>query len=143
MKRDPTPRDAQWLRLGYTVIVVLTLFRWGYQIARVTDLSEDEAYQWVWSKHLDWSYYSKPPGIALAQWLGTHLGGDTEFGVRFFTPLISGLLAWMSFRFLTRMVPARWRANSTRAAASNEPAQPWSIISRAGMDPRGNPSATA
>ena len=27
--------------------------------------SEDEAYQWLWSKHLALSYYSKPPMIAM------------------------------------------------------------------------------
>jgi hypothetical protein len=30
----------------------------------IIELSEDEAYQWVWSKHLAMSYYSKPPMIA-------------------------------------------------------------------------------
>jgi Dolichyl-phosphate-mannose-protein mannosyltransferase len=28
------------------------------------DLSPDEAHYWDWSRHLDWSYYSKGPGVA-------------------------------------------------------------------------------
>src|SRR5438093_12021123 len=29
------------------------------------DLSMDEAHYWDWSRHLDWSYYSKGPLVAL------------------------------------------------------------------------------
>src|ERR1035437_520888 len=34
-------------------------------------LSDDEAHYWEWSRHLDYGYYSKPPGIAwlLYAWL--------------------------------------------------------------------------
>src|ERR1051325_4997905 len=28
------------------------------------DLTGDEAHYWEWSRHLDYGYYSKPPGIA-------------------------------------------------------------------------------
>lgn len=49
-------------------------------------MSEDEAYQWLWSKRLALSYFSKPPLIAYLQFIGTSLWGDTEFGVRFFVP---------------------------------------------------------
>lgn len=104
---DPGVDARQWLRLGVVVIVVLMVGRWSYQAARVVDLTEDEAYQWVWSKHLDWSYYSKPPGIALAQRMGTLIAGDTELGVRFLSPLISALVSGMTLRFLARFVPAR------------------------------------
>src|SRR5204863_8419155 len=59
--------DAQlyrhWLRLGYILIAALLLFRVGYVASGVIELSKDEAYQWLSSKHLALSYYSKPPGI--------------------------------------------------------------------------------
>ena len=64
------------------------------------ELSEDEAYQWLWSKHPALSYYSKPPLIAYTQFLGTHLWGDTEFGVRFFSPVIAAVLSLLVLRFL-------------------------------------------
>lgn len=58
-------------------------------------LGPDEAQYWTWSQQLDWGYYSKPPGIAWQNWLGTHLFGNTELGVRsmalligFITPLL-------------------------------------------------------
>src|ERR1039457_7563270 len=56
-------------------------------------------YQWLWSKHLALSYYSKPPIIAYLQFLGTHIWGDTEFGVRFFFPVIGALLLVLLFLF--------------------------------------------
>ncbi len=55
-------------------------------------LGPDEAQYWTWSKHLDWGYYSKPPGVAWQIWLGTQLFGDTELGVRFGSILITFLL---------------------------------------------------
>ena len=59
-----------------------------------TPLTFDEAYYWIWSKHLAGGYYDHPPGVALVIRLGTMIAGDTEFGVR----LVSILLALpMSF----------------------------------------------
>ena len=52
-------------------------------------LGPDEAQYWTWSQALDWGYYSKPPGIAWQIWLGTHLFGQTEWGVRSLTVLIA------------------------------------------------------
>lgn len=56
-------------------------------------LVEDEAYYWLWSKHLDWSYLTKGPGVALTIAAGTLVGGDTEAGVRLTAPLWGALLA--------------------------------------------------
>lgn len=98
---------AQWLRLGYIVIGVLLFARLGYLASGKIELSEDEAYQWIWSKHLALSYYSKPPLIAYTQFLGTTLWGDTEFGVRFFSPVIAAALSYMLLRFMAQTVGAR------------------------------------
>ncbi|MFT3683306.1 MAG: glycosyltransferase family 39 protein [Phycisphaerales bacterium] len=46
------------------------------------DLSDDEAFYWEWSVHLDWSYATKGPGIAWAIWLATHLLGTSAAAVR-------------------------------------------------------------
>lgn len=99
--------DQHWLRLGYIFILVLLAARWAYIADDTIQLSEDEAYQWVWSKHLALSYYSKPPLIAYTQFLGTSIWGDTELGVRFFSPLIAAVLGLMILRFFAREVNAR------------------------------------
>jgi membrane-associated phospholipid phosphatase len=99
--------DRQWLRLGYILIFVMLIASWAYIASGIIQLSQDEAYQWVWSKHLALSYYSKPLGIALIQFVGTSLFGDNEFGVRFFSPLFAAILSLMVLRFFAREVSAR------------------------------------
>jgi membrane-associated phospholipid phosphatase len=103
----PEDLDRHWLRLGYALIGFLLVSRFLYLLGGSFELSEDEAYQWLWSKHLALSYYSKPPMIALTQWAGTHLWGDTEFGVRFFSPVIAAVLGWITLRFCARHATAR------------------------------------
>src|SRR5206468_7819012 len=48
-----------------------------------------------------------PPMIAYAQFLGTHLWGDNEFGVRFFSPIIASLLGVLLLRFFSNELNAR------------------------------------
>jgi membrane-associated phospholipid phosphatase len=102
-----TPDDAEWLRFGYSVIAICFVLRLAYIGFGKIELSEDEAYQWIWSKHPALSYYSKPPLIAYTQFLGTHLWGDNEFGVRFFSPVIAAVLSVLVLRFLARQAGAR------------------------------------
>jgi membrane-associated phospholipid phosphatase/4-amino-4-deoxy-L-arabinose transferase-like glycosyltransferase len=99
--------SQHWLRLGYIVIAVLFLARLAYIGGSTIELSEDEAYQWQWSKHPALAYYSKPPGIAVAQWIGTHLWGDTAFGVRFLAPCVTALMSLLLLRFFAREATAK------------------------------------
>ena len=92
--------EMDWLHLGYLVILLALVGRWFYLASGIIGLSQDEAYQWLWSKHLALSYYSKPPGIALIQWTGTALFGDTDFGVRFFSPVFAAVLSLLLLRFM-------------------------------------------
>src|SRR5262245_32150841 len=101
------PSRFPWLPAGYVLIVALLLFRLGYLASGTIELSKDEAYQWLWSKHLALSYYSKPPGIAFLQFAGTSLWGDTAFGVRFFSPVLAAILSLVLLRFIAREVGAR------------------------------------
>jgi 4-amino-4-deoxy-L-arabinose transferase-like glycosyltransferase len=104
---EPALREAQYLRLGYVLIAVFLAARLGYIGSGLIELSEDEAYQWLWSKRLALSYWSKPPLIAYLHWVGTHIWGDTAFGVRFFSPVISATASLMLLRFMTRVASAR------------------------------------
>ena len=99
--------DQHWLRLGYIWIAVCLLGRLAYIASETIQLGQDETYQWLWSKHLALSYYSKPPLIAYTQFLGTHLWGDTAFGVRFFSPVIAAIISLITLRFFAREVNAR------------------------------------
>jgi 4-amino-4-deoxy-L-arabinose transferase-like glycosyltransferase/membrane-associated phospholipid phosphatase len=95
-----------WRLLGWYLIGATLFFRLIYLASGKIELTEDEAYQWLWSKHLALSYYSKPPLIAYVQWLGTHIWGDTEFGVRFFSPVFAALGGAVLLGFLSRIANA-------------------------------------
>lgn len=99
--------NAHWLRLGYAFLTITFLLNIAYLASGLIELGEDEAYQWLWSKHLALSYYSKPPLIAYIQFLGTHIFGDTEFGVRFFAPVMGAITGLLVLRFFAREVNAR------------------------------------
>ena len=77
-----------------TVLTVLALVALRLVAAAWTPLTFDEAYYWMWSKHLAGGYYDHPPAVAFVIRAGTMIAGDTELGVR----LVSILLALpMSF----------------------------------------------
>ena len=63
-------------------------------VAGATPLSYDEAYYWLWSKHLAVGYYDHPPAIAYVIRTGTLLFGDTSLGVRFGSWLLSAAASW-------------------------------------------------
>ena len=98
---------AHWRRAGYGLIFLLLVGRWAYVGSDLIQLSEDEAYQWLWSKRPALGYYSKPPWIAWSHWVSTALWGDTEFGVRFFAPLIGAVLGVTLLHFLSGWIGAR------------------------------------
>jgi len=67
-------------RLFLIVIAVLTAVR--VIAAAVLPLSADEAYYWLWSRHLAAGYYDHPPAIAWIVRAGTLVFGATPLGVR-------------------------------------------------------------
>ena len=83
MARAPSLRSPEndWtaailLTAGLTLARFVALFR------TPLELYPDEAQYWLWSRGLDFGYYSKPPMVAWAIWATTHLGGDAEAFVR-------------------------------------------------------------
>ena len=65
-----------------TFLVSLALFRIWYIVGVPNELSGDEALYWTCSRHLDWCYVTKGPGVAFCIWCSRMLLGDTELGVR-------------------------------------------------------------
>lgn len=99
--------ETTWLRLGYLVIAGVLLINLSFLASGKLELSEDETYQWLWSKHPALSYFSKPPMIVWLHWIGTSIWGDTQFGVRFCSPWIACGLSLALFRFLAAPLGAR------------------------------------
>lgn len=77
-------------------LIVLTILRWV--MAGSNELSEDEAYYHMWSERYAASYYSKGPGIATVMKISTTIFGHSEFGIRFFSPLLALGSSLMLFR---------------------------------------------
>ncbi|HEY4264205.1 MAG TPA: glycosyltransferase family 39 protein [Micropepsaceae bacterium] len=80
------------------VLCVLALILVRGIVAGLTPLSYDEAYYWLWSKHLAAGYLDHPPLIAFTIAAGTALFGDTSWGVRFVPWLLSVLASWAVWR---------------------------------------------
>lgn len=83
MPASPPDRESA---AGWRAVVVLAA---GLTLARLValfrtplDLYPDEAQYWLWSRALDFGYYSKPPMVAWAIWASTALGGDGEAWIR-------------------------------------------------------------
>ena len=79
--------DDHWravllITVGLTIVRLVTLF------ASPLELYPDEAQYWLWSRTLDWGYYSKPPMVAWLIWTTTAIGGDAEPWVRLSSPLL-------------------------------------------------------
>ena len=73
----------------YLVVKVIFAFS-GY------DLFSEEAQYWLWSKHLDWSYYSKPPLIAWVNFIVCQVFGDAVSTIRL-TALALGMSTLYTF----------------------------------------------
>jgi 4-amino-4-deoxy-L-arabinose transferase-like glycosyltransferase len=102
-------RSIPYVTFSLVLIAVLTLFRFWF--CQQLELVGDEAYYWVCSRHLDWSFFDKGPGAALTIALGTRLFGDTVFGIRFFAVMLSlgtGLAIYALARTLFSERAAFW-----------------------------------
>ncbi|MDP2011757.1 MAG: glycosyltransferase family 39 protein [Phenylobacterium sp.] len=73
-------RGALLLAFGLTAVRLTALF------VTPLELYPDEAQYWLWSRTLDWGYFSKPPMIAWTIWTTTAIGGNSEAWVRLAAP---------------------------------------------------------
>jgi len=79
-------------------------------MAGLLPLTADEAYYWLWSKHLDLGYLDHPPAIAWLIRAGTFVFGDTPFGVRVSGILLSGLATLFIFEAARTLLKSEARA---------------------------------
>jgi hypothetical protein len=92
---------------GLTLLVLLTV---RAVMAGLLPLTADEAYYWLWSKHLDFGYLDHPPAIAWLIRAGTALLGDTAFGVRASCLVLSGLASWFVWQAARALLKDEARA---------------------------------
>jgi len=80
--------------LFYGLWLLLALFQAG-----LTELQDDEAYYWVFSKYMDWGYFDHPPMTALLVKMGYAIFPN-ELGVRLF-PLLLNVFSLVLIEKLT------------------------------------------
>lgn len=81
----PTPRAlAGWLSAAFLARLFCAL---------ALPVLDDEAYYWVWSRHLDWGYLDHPPAVAAILHLATAAFGDHPLGLRLPSLLLSAATA--------------------------------------------------
>lgn len=87
--------------------LILVLFRVLYVLFYPLDLTPEEAQYWDWSRHLDLSYYSKPPMVAYMNYLTNALFGTSELSVRITPIVLSFLLSVFSYLFVKEVFDRR------------------------------------
>ncbi len=92
-------------RAVWIFVIVLTALRLA--LLATTDLEFDEAHYWLWSQRLAPAYFSKGPGVAFVIRASTMIFGATEFGVRFFSPLLGAGTSLILFYLARRLFDAR------------------------------------
>ncbi len=96
-----------------TSLVILGLVALRLIAAAFTPITFDEAYYWMWSKHLAGGYYDHPPMVAVVIRLGTMIAGDNEFGVRLVSILLALPMSWAIYQAAAMLFGSR------RVAASS------------------------
>jgi 4-amino-4-deoxy-L-arabinose transferase-like glycosyltransferase len=90
------PNEARLAR--NTALAILALVALRLIAAAFTPITFDEAYYWMWSKHLAGGYYDHPPMVAIVIRLGTMIAGDTELGVRLVSILLALPMSWAVYQ---------------------------------------------
>jgi len=79
---DPSDRrQRRWLIIAIVLLAATLLLRVAVMSNLV--LMPEEAYYWMYARHLSWGYFDHPPMVAWVIRAGTAIFGNTEFGVRF------------------------------------------------------------
>jgi 4-amino-4-deoxy-L-arabinose transferase-like glycosyltransferase len=91
-----SPSETRLVR--NTCLTVLALVALRLVAAAWTPITFDEAYYWIWSKHLAGGFYDHPPMMALVIRAGTVIAGDNEFGVRLVSILLALPMSYAVFR---------------------------------------------
>jgi len=104
-ENSPASHDANWeWAVGLSVLFIL--LRLAAIRLSPLQLYPDEAQYWLWSRQLDFGYFTKPPLIA---WLirATTIWGDAEPMVRLSSPLLHGAAALFLFCAARRLYDSR------------------------------------
>lgn len=72
---------------AFWIVLAITALRILYLAINHRDLDVEESQYWTWSQYLSFGYHSKPPLISWTIHLSTWLFGNSEWGIRLFSPI--------------------------------------------------------
>lgn len=103
-------RRSNWRSLAFFIIVYSILLRLLYSGSY--ELIQEEAYYWNYSRHMAMGYLDHPPVVSVLIWLGTHIFGHSEFGVRFAAFFCWFFTAWFSSRLTADLFGSKASLNA-------------------------------
>ncbi|MEI3801677.1 MULTISPECIES: ArnT family glycosyltransferase [unclassified Chitinophaga] len=83
----------------YKNLFLLSWLVLGLLQACFSELWDDEAYYWVYSRHMDWGYFDHPPMIALLIKIGYGIFHN-ELGVRLLIVAVNTLTLWITAKLI-------------------------------------------
>lgn len=94
MKSQTTYHTGFWI-----ITIALALVKVIFTLRPEIDLFTEEAQYWLWSQNMAWHFYSKPPLVAVLNYLSTGIFGNTELGVRI-NAIVCGVgISWVTYLF--------------------------------------------
>lgn len=93
-----------WLQKNYRFVFYLLWLLLGLMQAGLTELQDDEAYYWVYSRFPAWGYFDHPPMIAILVKAGYALFPN-EIGVRLFPLLLNVASLFLIEKLIDRKNP--------------------------------------
>ena len=100
MNRPTTTSTLVILVLGSVTLLALRMFEFTFSGA---GLHVDEAQYWLWSRDLQWGYFSKPPVLVALIKVSTALFGNSLLGVKALAMTCWILSAWVLGRLAYRI----------------------------------------
>ncbi|PZX59814.1 dolichyl-phosphate-mannose-protein mannosyltransferase [Algoriphagus ratkowskyi] len=94
MQKSPNYTLYFWL-----VTIGLVIAKVIFTLRPEIDLFTEEAQYWLWSQNMAWHYYSKPPLVAVLNYVSTAILGNTELGVRINAIALGIGMSWITFLF--------------------------------------------
>ncbi|WP_114751602.1 ArnT family glycosyltransferase [Pleomorphovibrio marinus] len=96
-------QTQQYRNYLFISLAVVSFFKIQFTLFTPLSLFTEEAQYWLWSRNLDWNYYSKPLMIALYNRFSTFLFGHKEFAVRINAVFFAAGTAWVLFELAISM----------------------------------------
>lgn len=102
MKTETNYQTGFW-----AITIVLAAVKIIFTLRPEVNLFTEEAQYWLWSQNMAWHYYSKPPMVAVLNYLSTGILGNTELGVRINAILCGVGISWVTYLFASYLYGPR------------------------------------